>query len=119
MGPGGAAWGSGEIAVGQAEGVEGRVARVVPEQLLLQQGDGRQGQDQGLVLEHAVHVQAWGGGVEAQSGRVPPAPNRNTRVWCRVPSPVAWVQTLAQSLTPSETLGKRLPLAVNFQPRAS
>lgn len=61
MGPGGAAWGSGEITVGQAEGVEGRVARVVPEQLLLQQGDGRQGQDQGLVLEHAVHVQAWGG----------------------------------------------------------
>lgn len=59
-------WGSGEVAVGQAEGVEGRVARVMPEQLLLQEGDGLQGQDQGLVFEHAVYIQAWGWG-ESQS----------------------------------------------------
>lgn len=87
MGPGGAAWGSGEIAVGQAEGVEGRVARVVPEQLLLQQGDGRQGQDQGLVLEHAVHVQAWGAGWRHSQGGspLPPTETPGSGVGSRAP----------------------------------
>ena len=48
----------------------------MPEQLLFQEGDGGQGQDQGLVFEHAVHIQAWGGRGErgAQLGPAPPPP---------------------------------------------
>lgn len=64
---GGGSW---EVTVGQAERVEGCIARVMPEQLLLQEGNSLQGQDQRLVLQHAMHVQAWGRRVKVGTVRV-------------------------------------------------
>lgn len=39
------------------EGVEGRVALVLPQQLVFQEAERLQREDDGLVLQQAVHVQ--------------------------------------------------------------
>lgn len=55
-----AAWQLREVTVGQAEGVQSCVAHIVPEQLLLQEGHCVQCEHQRLMLQHAVHIEAWG-----------------------------------------------------------
>lgn len=46
-----------EVGVGQVKRVEGCVALVVPQQLVLQKPDGVQRQDDGFVFQQAVDVQ--------------------------------------------------------------
>lgn len=53
--------GRSEVRVRQPEGVERRVAPVVPQQLLLQEAHGVQREHDGLVLQQTVDVQAWWG----------------------------------------------------------
>lgn len=53
--------GRSEVRVRQPEGVELRVAPVVPQQLLLQEAHGVQREHDGLVLQQTVDVQAWWG----------------------------------------------------------
>lgn len=50
--------GRSEVRVGQPEGVERRVAAVVPQQLLLQEAHGVQREHDGLVFQQTVDVQA-------------------------------------------------------------
>lgn len=50
-------WRLGEVRVGQSEGVERRVAPVVPQQLVLQKPERLQREHNGFVLEEAVHVE--------------------------------------------------------------
>lgn len=49
-----------EVAVWHGEGVERRITGVVPQQLLLQEGDSVQREHQRLVLQHTVHVETYG-----------------------------------------------------------
>lgn len=53
--------GRSEVRVRQPEGVELRVASVVPQQLLLQEAHRVQREHHGLVLQQTVDVQAWWG----------------------------------------------------------
>lgn len=48
----------GQVRVGQVKGVEGREALVVPQQLVLQELERLQREDDGFVLQQAVHVEA-------------------------------------------------------------
>lgn len=51
------AWRLRDIRVGQFKGVEGRVALVVPQQLVFQKPERFQRENNGFVFQEAVHVQ--------------------------------------------------------------
>lgn len=78
--------GRSEVRVGQPEGVEWRVASVVPQQLLLQEAHGVQREHDGLVFQQAVDIQAWGKrGGKTRSGSVE-LKEKTTLLLCKLDS---------------------------------